>query len=316
MSKKAVLFPVILIFVFTGVVSTFALAEDDVEGSQDHSMISRFEGSVIKDYEQFNYDRQEFVTGMEEGEVEKTAFEGKTTRIRYTAPEECSVLEVHRNYKLALQDAGFEIVYECGDDAKCHKVNDFDTPLGYDNVFGRGSNRNYSLARLAGSEKDVVVGVFTARRHDKTRTLLLIVEEMPMETDKVEVEIDAEDMAEDIDKKGSVSIYGILFDTDKATIKKESESTLAEIAALLEQKPDLRLYIVGHTDDTGSLEYNMNLSRKRAKAVVDYLSSKNGIRQERLIPRGVGPLAPVASNETEEGRARNRRVELVKMPEQ
>ena len=125
---------------------------------------------------------------MEEGEVEETAFEGKTTRIRYTAPQERSVLEVHRNYKLALQDAGFEIVYECGDDAKCRKVNDFDTPLGYDNVFGKGSNRNYSLARLAGSEGDVVAGVFTARRHDKTRTLLLIVEEKPMETGKVEVE--------------------------------------------------------------------------------------------------------------------------------
>lgn len=84
----------------------------------------------------------------------------------------------------------------------------------------------------------------------------------------------------------------------------------------MEQKPDLRLGVVGHTDATGGLEYNMNLSQKRAKAVVDYLTSKHGIRQERLIPRGVGPLAPVAGNQTEEGRAHNQRVELVRIMEQ
>ncbi|MCF8111955.1 MAG: OmpA family protein, partial [Desulfobacteraceae bacterium] len=216
-------------------------------------------------------------------------------------------------------EAGFQILFECIDDhQKCMKFAPFEIDgFKYGEVAGMGKDARYLFARINAPDGDILVSVHTAVAGGSTSyTLFQVVEKKTMDTGKVQVDIDAEKMAEDIDKKGSVSIYGILFDTDKAKIKEKSESTMTEIASLLEQKSDLRLYIVGHTDATGSLEYNMNLSRKRAKAVVNYLTSKHEIRQERLIPRGVGPLAPVASNETEEGRARNRRVELVKMPEQ
>ena len=315
MLQKMIFCFMTVIFVSLGFTPIYA--QEDVEGSEDHPMISRYEGSYITNYQQFSYDRQELVTGMEDEEFVRTALEGEVTRIRYTAPEGRSELEVHRNYKLALQDAGFEIVYECvGDDAQCRGVVDRDAPLGYDNTFRNGSHRHYSLARLTNPVGDIYVAVYTARRHGDNRSMLIILEEQPMETGKVQVQIDAETMARDIDEKGSVRIYGIYFDTDEATIQDKSEPALNEIGTLLEQNQDLKLRVVGHTDAVGDLEYNMDLSQRRAEAVVEFLTSGHGVSEDRLTPYGVGPLAPVAGNEDEDGRARNRRVELVQITEQ
>lgn len=316
MLKKIILFPVALIFVFSVAYSTFAQTEKDVEGSKDHPMISRYEGSTIRAYEQFAYDRLKLATGMEGGEVEETAFEGKVTRIVYKCPKGRSALEVYRNYQMALKDGGFEILYECIDDhRKCMKCAQFQIDgLKYHEIAGMGRDARYLFAKRADSEGDIFVSVHTAlSRGQNAYTLLQVVEEKPMDTGKVQVDIDAEEMSEYIDEKGSVRIYGIHFDTDKAKIKEKSEPTLAEIATLLEQNPDLFLGVVGHTDNTGSLEYNMNLSRKRAEAVVDFLISEHGISEDRLTPHGVGPLVPVASNENEDGRLQNRRVELVRL---
>jgi len=77
--------------------------------------------------------------------------------------------------------------------------------------------------------------------------------------------VTADTMIEDITRTGRVAIYGIYFDTDRADIMPESEPTLEEIARLLRQNPDLSLYVVGHTDDVGALDYNMNLSQRRAR---------------------------------------------------
>ena len=131
-----------------------------------------------------------------------------------------------------------------------------------------------------------------------------------METGLVTVNADA--LAKDIARAGHVAIYGIYFDTGKAKIKPKSEPTLKEIAKLLRQNPDLALYVVGHTDSRGGFDYNMDLSKRRAEAVVEALVSEYNINEERLHSYGVGFLAPTVSNETEEGRAKNRRVELVK----
>jgi len=127
-----------------------------------------------------------------------------------------------------------------------------------------------------------------------------------------EVVADAQSLARDISSTGHASVYGIHFDFNKATVKSESEPTLKEIAKLLKQEPNLKLYVVGHTDNVGEITYNMKLSLARAEIVVKALLEKYGVAQNQLKPYGVGPLAPVASNETEEGRTLNRRVELVK----
>ena len=314
MLKKILLCLISFSFMFLGVDTSFA-QEEDAEGSEDHPMITRYEGSHITDYQQFAYDRQELVTGIEEDEFVRATFEGTVTRIHYLAPEGRSEFEVHRNYQLALQNAGFEITYECIDNEdECKKIGR-DIPLAGFFTNRYSSHHHYSLARLSNSSGDIYVAVFTARRHGN-RTLLTVVEEQPMETGKVHVDTDAESMAKDIDDTGRVMIYGIHFDTGQANIKPESESTLSEIADLLNNNLDLNLGVVGHTDAVGALEYNMDLSERRAAAVVEYLVSEYEISDERLSPHGVAFLAPEATNETEEGRALNRRVELIKLLEQ
>ena len=118
-------------------------------------------------------------------------------------------------------------------------------------------------------------------------------------------------MAKGLGEKGHIAIYGIYFDTDKATIKPESKPTLDEMAKLLNGQPQLKVFIVGHTDSQGSYEHNMTLSRQRAEAVAAALAGSYRIARNRLYTAGVGYLAPIGSNASEDGRALNRRVELV-----
>jgi outer membrane protein OmpA-like peptidoglycan-associated protein len=122
----------------------------------------------------------------------------------------------------------------------------------------------------------------------------------------------AEVFSKDIKETGHTAVYGIYFDTGKSVIKPESETALGEIAKLLKADAGLKVNVVGHTDSVGGIESNMKLSQGRANAVVQALVGKYGIAATRLKAYGVGPLAPIAPNDTEEGRAKNRRVELVK----
>jgi len=315
-------FSLIITFLFCISLSTYA--QNDVEGSEDHPMISRYEGAYIVGFEKYDYDRLTFYTGEDDSELQEIMPEGEVTRILYFLPKGLSVMQVQRNYQMALKDADFEIVYECfgGMDEIPNTIFwDFETIGGrkYKNVFN-GKDHSYFMALLPKDDSDIFVSVRTilsdyADADRQPVSALEVLEEKPMSTGKVKVELNAEAMTEDINEKGSVRIYGIHFDTDKATIKKKSESVLAEIASLLQQNPDLNLGVVGHTDATGSMDHNMYLSMQRAEAVVESLTSVHGISGERLTPYGVGPLVPVAGNDDEDGRARNRRVELVKMPE-
>ena len=140
--------------------------------------------------------------------------------------------------------------------------------------------------------------------------LLDVIDAVPIETGMVT--IDAAAMAKDISSTGHVALYGIYFDTDKADLKPESQADAAGNRKLLKQDPSLKLHIVGHTDNVGGFDYNVGLSERRAAAVVKELTAKHGIAAARLRPAGVGMLSPVAPNDREEGRAKNRRVELVK----
>jgi outer membrane protein OmpA-like peptidoglycan-associated protein len=141
-------------------------------------------------------------------------------------------------------------------------------------------------------------------------TKIRIVEEKPMETGMVKVTADV--LKTNILKDGHMAVYGIYFDTGKSDIKPESAETIKEIATLLQKNPSLQIYIVGHTDNVGNLKDNMELSNKRAAAVVTELITRYKIEASRLEAGGVGPLAPVATNDTKEGKELNRRVEIVK----
>jgi outer membrane protein OmpA-like peptidoglycan-associated protein len=127
------------------------------------------------------------------------------------------------------------------------------------------------------------------------------------------VSVSAEKMASSIHDTGRVALYGIYFEFNKADIKQESAATLGQIAKMLSSDPGLKLLVTGHTDNVGSFESNRTLSERRAQAVVGELVTHYSISSERLFPFGVSFAAPAASNDSEEGRAKNRRVELVRM---
>ena len=161
---------------------------------------------------------------------------------------------------------------------------------------------------VGGAEVYVSVLVSPHSGGDGLRVRLIAAETKAMEMQMV----DAEKMRLDIGETEKVALSGIYFDHDKAVTKPQSKPALDEIAKLLGSLPSLKLIVVGHTDNAGGFDYNVDLSRRRAKAVVDALIAGYGIAQNRLRSEGVGYLAPAASNDTEEGRALNRRVELVK----
>jgi len=130
---------------------------------------------------------------------------------------------------------------------------------------------------------------------------------------KQKVTVDPDALFGDIATTGRAVVYGIYFDLDSANIKPESKPNLKAIADMLKINTSLRLYVVGHTDMTGGIDYNVGLSLERAESVVKALVNEYGIAAGRLTGKGVGPLCPVGSNKDESGRKLNRRVELVEM---
>lgn len=138
---------------------------------------------------------------------------------------------------------------------------------------------------------------------------LTVIEQEAMRQDIV---IDAELIKSKMEIEGKIAIYGIYFDTGEATIKEESRPSLKQIALYLKNNPTINCWVVGHTDSDGTFLVNSNLSLARAKAIKKELQSSYGISEQRLFAEGVGPLSPLRSNATEEGKKVNRRVELVK----
>ncbi|OQM76535.1 OmpA family protein [Manganibacter manganicus] len=297
----------------------------DVAGSADHPLIPRYEGSEI-----VSYDAQEFTDyrlmvakaavygGLDKNLDATLPLEGKVTRLSYRAPADRSVLEVFRNYENALKAVGFEMVFTCEKDA-CGGRN-FNHTIAAGKLYSLygeyQAEQRYLAAKLSRPEGDVYATVYAVMNKsgggpnaNRTMVQLDVVELKPME-EKMAV-LDAGALQSEIATEGRVAVYGILFDFDKADIRPDSKPQLQEIAALLKDSPDLKVLIVGHTDAKGALDYNRDLSLRRAKSVVATLTSVYRIDTGRLTAVGVGMAAPVATNRTEEGRAKNRRVEIV-----
>ena len=126
-------------------------------------------------------------------------------------------------------------------------------------------------------------------------------------------QLDAKEMGKIIQEQGKLALYGIQFDFNQATIKPESEQVLTQVGEVIKGQPDLKLSIQGHTDSVGKAAYNLDLSKKRAESVKTYLVQRLGVDAARLTTEGFGDTKPVAKNDTDAGRAQNRRVELVKL---
>ncbi len=320
-SKSKVVFSLLCVVLLATSVA-FAQSEDK-EGGKDHPLISRFPGSVIKHYDVKKFDGYILPLGKldENKKLSKSQrLEGKITRIQYKAPEDRSTFEIYRNYELALKKAGFEILFagtleELGwrwTGQLYEHINDLRSDAGIE--IQSEEDFRYLSAKLSSPEGDVYISFCVSLGFWRWPVIQLdVIEVKSMEIGLVTVNADAlaRDIAKDIARTGHVAIYGIYFDTGKADVKPESEPVLQEIAKLLQQNPELKLYVVGHTDNVGDLTYNMELSQARADAVVKILVSQYSINTKRLEAHGVGFLAPVVSNKTEEGRAKNRRVELV-----
>ncbi len=310
--------------------------DDTVKAGKDHSLLSRFTGSKLTGYAVKEFDEVDLVAGKQiknkEGKdvFEKTQkIEGKYTRLVYAYPLERSSVEVMRNYQAAIQAAGLQIIFSCekttcGDSFGSIFYTYKDTggfqgegssdfwasPFNY----GREDER-YLLAsgkRSDGSTVYAAVYVVGPVSGKLGGVYLQIVEPKPMETNKVSVNLKAEEMSKGLAAEGKIALYGLYFDTDKAQIKPESKAQLAEMAALLQKDTALKVYIVGHTDNVGAAARNLTLSQQRADAVVKALVSEYKVSEDRLSAKGVASFSPMASNDTDPGKAKNRRVELVK----
>jgi outer membrane protein OmpA-like peptidoglycan-associated protein len=194
------------------------------------------------------------------------------------------ILEVVRNFEYAVQQGKGEVLSVSSKRVYYHlrKGNDEfwgEAGCGAENSSGGCSAILHKIIRVAGMEQSVVVS--------------------------------SEQIAKAMSAEGKVVFYGIYFDADKATLKSESNPTLAEMAKWLKTNAGVNVFIVGHTDIQGSLDRNQKLSRDRAASVIAALTRDHDIKADRLAAEGVGPLAPVANNTDESGRAKNRRVEMV-----
>lgn len=306
-------------------------ATADVDGSADHPLITRYPASTIEWYEVQEFEPYKIPTGPITGYRtidEWVETEGRITRIYYSLKSERSLYEVYSNYLNAIKKTGFSILTEGVDPPNkarsdiggrtwlgVHYAENPIPPNGIVRVLTGSSTSGgsgYIAAKLQRPDDTVFVSLGAAQYSEGEVVVLLdIIEQKAMEDDLISV--DAEAMSKDIDIYGKVALYGIFFDHNEATITPESKPALDEIAKLLKNRPALKVYVVGHTDMTGSLEYNLDLSKRRAVSVMDTLVEDYGIARERLGAQGVGPLVPNASNKGDSGRAKNRRVELVEM---
>ena len=297
----------------------------------DHPLLKRYEGSVVAGYSEKEFSDYKIIVGKalnpsapssggKRVEQEQTV-EGKVTRITYFAPKGRSLLEVFRNYENELKAKDAEVLFAGSGPEELGYS--FGMLPQYDGLDGQLFGYSHNSARYGAYKIGANYAVIYAAEFENGLTKHSIEKgQVAVQVDVIEgkamqekmVTIDAGEMEKQIALLGKVALYGIYFDTNKTEIKAESEAALVEIAKLLGQRPALNVLVVGHTDSVGGFESNRTLSQRRADAIVAALVSRHAIPAKRLFPVGVSFAAPVASNSNEEGRAKNRRVELVEMP--
>lgn len=311
------------------IVSAASGFAQDVAGAKDHPLVGRYDGATVVFYKESDFDEaallqapHDYYALFQKGQQTDRSgddwlkLEGRVTQIRYQGPDGRSSLEVYRNFEAALAKNGFKTQYECAD-SKCLLGTLKDNYLLGQQVDPTNGNSGayndharYMLAKLEGGEGTTYAAILVSEAGPQITTFVQVVETKSMEGDKVAA-VSSDDMRAAIDAKGRIDIYGILFDFDKDSLKPESKETLDQIALLMKGDDKLKLEIVGHTDNKGTADYNLDLSKRRAANVVAALVTDYKIGADRLSASGAGATKPVDTNDSDEGRAKNRRVELI-----
>jgi OOP family OmpA-OmpF porin len=272
------------------IVIVFALpvqAVQDAPRSKDHPLLTRYPASHITEYEK-SFNAVEFAVGGKGGAPQRQRVEGDTTTIRYfhnSADKQPSPLQLIRNYQNAIKSIGGEVVYE---------------------RLPRDADGGETTLKVATGGKEVWVRVepdiFAAPAQSYK---LWIVEVAAMKQ-----VVKANKLLEEINRNGFIALY-INFDTGKADLKADGKATVGEIATMLKSAPSLNIAVEGHTDNVGQAAANKKLSEQRARSVMAAIVAA-GIDAKRVTAAGFGQERPVADNRSEDGRAKNRRVELVR----
>lgn len=283
--KKNVYY-VLLAIIMLVPVSLLAQDEDN-EGCKDHPLFNRMPNFFIFSCEFQEFNAYKFpIENKTDEDIKTETVEGKYYQYQYNIKEgsaQPSALQIYRNYETALKNINAIII------AKVYEPN---------------NSNNFLCAKIAKGNKETWVKI-EAGDGIRTDYYVTIVEKEIMEQ-----VIQANEMLNALNTDGYIAL-NILFDTGKSTIKTESEPIIEQIYLLLNSNPELHISIEGHTDNVGNLESNKKLSEERAKTVMNTLIGK-GIKSERLSFIGWGQEKSIADNRTEEGRAKNRRVEIVK----
>ena len=306
----------------TGEAGTTATGEAGTTATDDDLIIPLYSGSDIRYDDQIGF--EEFPLIMNDSTVQNT--EGVLRRVFCRAPEGRSPLEIIKNYENAIKEDGGVVLF-ISRSPKDIVIND--------QKFGELFRKNrkdlglstyvfthttfpelvteYLLGKLSTTDKDIYIivaagpGAWAASEHNRTFYELVTLEAEPMEMGMVT----SADIGKGLSTLGRIAIYSIFFDTGKSEVKPESADALKVIAEYLNANKAQKVLIVGHTDNTGDFDMNISLSKDRADAVMKKLIAEYAVAENQLKPYGAGPIAPVASNSTEEGRAQNRRVEIV-----
>jgi OOP family OmpA-OmpF porin len=271
--------------------------------------IDPYAGSTVRENETLAFDAYDFVVGREaNGDLRTRSVEGRVTRTLYNNPSGRSTLEIARNYEQALRGQGLRIVHQCAGREACggtgNRASNWNDVAGMN--IGVGGDFRYLAAEGEAGGRAISVAVMV----NKQRNWVYVVEGEAMQTGQAGVSADT--LAADLADGGSARLDGIYFDTGRATLRPESRAALEQVAQLMNRDAALKLEIVGHTDAVGDDAANRRLSEERALAVRSALVVDHGVSDRRLRARGAGESEPVAPNDSEAGRALNRRVELVK----
>ena len=309
----------------------------DIAGSKDPPFLKRYEGSEIVSYQTLSYESYKYCVknpADPNGPWLWKDVEGQITRVFYRVPAGHTVLEIYRNYEQAIKDAGFAIdannaSFQSRDWADNFYHQSWQTQtdnawtnlglartqrMGYLSATGAKNGQAVTVAVYVANYREPVDVTYTKPQHFNTDNVVVVADVVVSKAvvNKM-VELKAADIAEALATKGTVSIYGIYFDTDKSEVKPDSKPTLDEVASVLKIDRGLKLEVSGHTDSTGDKAHNAKLSEARAQAVVKALVGSYGIDAKRLSAKGYGDTMPVAPNTSDENKAKNRRVELKKV---